>query len=263
MNQTLELDGRVALVTGGGSGIGLGIARRLADAGARVALMGRDAQKLGRAVEALGSTRALAVAGDVGCEEDVAGVVRDVEARLGRLDVAVNAAGAGSAGSVLDQSAEAWSATLRTNLDGAMFCVKHQAAAMVRGGQGGAIVNISSIAGVLTHRLMSAYCVSKAGLEMLTRCAADELGAQRIRVNALRPGLVPTDLAGPLVAHEGLRADYQARMPLHRLGTVEDIAEAVFFLVSDRSTWITGQVFGVDGGHTLRGGPNIDLVLGA
>lgn len=261
--ETRELVGRVALITGGGSGIGLGIARALASAGARVALMGRDGAKLKRAVSELGAENACAVPGDVGDEADVLHAVQATEARFGRLDIGVNAAGTGTIGGVLDQSRDGWTETLRTNLDGAMYCVKHQAAAMTRQGRGGAIVNISSIAGVLTHRFMSAYCVSKAGLEMLTRCAADELGARGVRVNALRPGLVPTDLAGPLVEHPKLRDDYQARMPLHRLGTVEDIAEAAVFLVSDRAAWITGQVFGVDGGHTLRGGPDIDLLFGA
>jgi len=257
-----DLVDRVALVTGGGSGIGLAIGRALAAAGAHVVLLGRDAQKLERAVAEIGAETASSVAADVGEEEEVRRAVGEIESRLGRLDIGVNAAGMGSGGSILEQRREDWSATLRTNLDGAMYSVKHEAAAMVRASRGGAIVNISSIAGVLTHRFMSAYCVSKAALEMLTRCAADELGAERVRVNAVRPGLVPTGLAEPLVEHEPMREDYLARMPLRRLGRPEDVAQAVLFLVSDRSAWITGQVFGVDGGHTLRGGPNIGLLFG-
>jgi NAD(P)-dependent dehydrogenase (short-subunit alcohol dehydrogenase family) len=132
---------------------------------------------------------------------------------------------------------------------------------MMKLGKGGAIVNISSIAGVLTHRMMSAYCVSKAGVEMLTRCAADELGEHKIRVNALRPGLVPTDLAAPLASHPLTRANYESLMPLKRLGTVEDIGQAAAFLLSDGASWITGQVFAVDGGHTLRSGPDIMLMF--
>jgi NAD(P)-dependent dehydrogenase (short-subunit alcohol dehydrogenase family) len=224
--------------------------------------MGRDTAKLARAAAELGGAAdVLTVAGDVATEADVERAVATVVARFGRLDVAVNAAGTGSFGSVTDQTFESWSYTLRTNLDGTMLGLKHEAAAMLQAGNGGAIVNISSIAGVLTHRNMSAYCVSKAGVEMLTRCAADELGAQGIRVNALRPGLVPTDLAAPLASHPLARANYESLMPLGRLGRVEDVAAAAVFLLGDEASWITGQVFAVDGGHTLRGGPDVSLMF--
>ncbi len=256
------LDRKVGFVTGGGSGIGLGIATALAASGARIALMGRDGDKLGRAAGGFpASAEVLTIAGDVGSEADVERAVATVVERFGRLDYGVNAAGTGSFGAVADQSFESWTFTLRTNLDGTMLALKHETAAMLQLGNGGAIVNVSSIAGILTHRLMSAYCVSKAGVEMLTRCAADELGEHGIRVNALRPGLVPTDLAAPLAAHPLARANYESLMPLGRLGTVEDIAQAALFLLSDAASWITGQVFAVDGGHTLRGGPDISLMF--
>ncbi len=203
----------------------------------------------------------LTVAGDVGAEPDVERAIAATVERFGRLDLAANAAGTGSFGGVHDQPFESWSFTLRTNLDGTMLALKHETAAMLKLGNGGAIVNVSSIAGVLTHRMMSAYCVSKAGVEMLTRCAADELGEHKIRVNALRPGLVPTDLAAPLASHPLARANYESLMPLGRLGTVEDIAAAALFLLGDDASWITGQVFAVDGGHTLRGGPDITLMM--
>lgn len=256
-----ELKGKVALITGGGSGIGLAAARALAHAGATVALMGRDGAKLSHAVAEIGPERSWAVAGDVGVEDDVMRVVNAVTARFGRLDVAVNSAGTGFIASVVEQNAEDWAMTLRTNLDGAMYCIKHEAAAMIQGGHGGSIVNVSSIAGKLTHRLMSAYCVSKAGLEMLTRCAADELGPHLIRVNALRVGLVPTDLSRILSDHPKVRANYEAHMPLGRLGKAEEVADAILFLASERSAWITGDVMSVDGGHTLRGGPDVGLLL--
>ncbi len=256
-----SLADRVALVTGGGSGIGLASAKAIAAAGGRVALMGRDAGKVERAAAEIGADRAIAVPGDVANEDDVARVVAAVEARFGRLDIGVNSAGTGALAPVDDHPREEWARVMQINLDGTFFCVKHQSAAMVRGGRGGAIVNISSIAGTLTHRLMSAYCVSKAGVEMLTRCAADELGAHEIRVNAIRPGLVPTDLATPLASSPAVVENYLSLMPLARLGTVEDIGNAVRVLVSDESSWITGQVLGVDGGHTLRAGPDVALMF--
>jgi len=122
---------------------------------------------------------------------------------------------------------------------------------------GGSIVNISSIAAALTHRFMTAYCVSKAGLNMLTRCAADDLGEYGIRVNAVMPGLVDTDLAVPLTHNEEASADYLRCMPIARIGKPADIAAIAAFLLSDDASWITGQCLGVDGGHTLRRGPNL------
>jgi NAD(P)-dependent dehydrogenase (short-subunit alcohol dehydrogenase family) len=256
-----ELDGRVALVTGGGSGIGLGCARAMAAAGATVALMGRDAGKLDRAAAELPDGRGVACPGDVAREEEVARVVRTIVERHGRLDVGVNCAGTGALAPVHQLPGEEWTRVMQVNLDGVFFATKHEAAAMVDGGRGGAIVNISSIAGALTHRLMSAYCVSKAAVEMLTRCAADELGEHGVRVNAVRPGLVPTDLATPLTSSEAVVENYLSLMPLRRLGTVDDVAQLVLFLVTDRSAWITGQVIAADGGHTLRQGPDVGLMF--
>jgi NAD(P)-dependent dehydrogenase (short-subunit alcohol dehydrogenase family) len=256
----MTMDDRVALVTGGGSGIGFATARALVAAGARVALVGRTAGRLEEAARKLGD-RAAAFAGDVGSEDDVARVVEQTVARFGRLDVGVNAAGTGALAPVESHPREAWAETMRTNLDGTMYCVKHEASAMLAGGRGGAIVNVSSIAGALTHRLMSAYCVSKAGIEMLTRCAADELGDRHIRVNAVRPGLVPTDLAVPLTSSPKVVENYLSLMPLARLGTAEEVAAAIVFLAGDAASWITGQVLAVDGGHTLRAGPDVGLMF--
>lgn len=256
-----DLSGRVALVTGGGSGIGLASARALADAGARVALMGRSPERLAQAQATLGDARAAVFPGDVAVEAQVERCVAGVMERFGRLDVAVACAGTGTLGGVLGQPTDEWTRTLQTNLDGTMFTLRHAAAAMVRGGRGGSIVAISSIAGVLTHRLMSAYCVSKAAVEMLVRCAADELGAQRIRVNAIRPGIVPTDLALPLTSSPAVLENYRSLMPLGREGTPEEVAQAVLFLASDASSWTTGQLLAVDGGHTLRMGPDVALMF--
>mgnify|MGYP000489331502 CR=1 FL=1 len=137
---------------------------------------------------------------------------------------------------------------LGINLTGAFFTLKHAGEAMVRSG-GGAFVGISSIAAPLTHPFMSAYCVSKVGLEALIRTAADELGRANVRVNAVRPGIVPTELAAPLEQDPAVLADYLAQMPVSRTGTVDDVGALVRFLCGPESSWITGQCIGVDGGH--------------
>ncbi|MFM7872411.1 MAG: SDR family oxidoreductase, partial [Actinomycetota bacterium] len=131
---------------------------------------------------------------------------------------------------------------------------------------GGSIVAISSIAGPVTHRFMTPYDVSKAGLEMLVRQTADELGCRNIRANAVRPGLVPTDATEGLMSMEAIVEDYLQQMPLGRVGTTEDVGRLVRFLLGPESSWITGTCISIDGGHHLRRGPNIEpameMVLG-
>ena len=260
-----ELDGMHALVTGGGSGIGLASAKRLRAGGATVTLMGRSRQKLETARDGLLATPGPVVRiapGDVAIESDVEAAVAAACDSAGHLHGCVAAAGTGTFGPTLDIPRAAWDALLATNLTGAMLTLKHAGRAMVRA-KGGSIVGISSIAGHLTHRWMTAYCVSKAGLEMLMRNAADELGGAGIRVNVVRPGLVPTDLATGLTSNEATVADYLDQMPLRRLGTVEDIANLVCYFIGPQSTWVTGQVVNADGGHSVRRGPDLDHVARA
>nr|MBA2281877.1 SDR family oxidoreductase [Acidimicrobiia bacterium] len=196
------------------------------------------------------------VAGDTGAEADVERAV-GVAAEGAGLQAAVLSAGTGTMAPLVSTSLDEWERVMRTNLTGAFLAVKHAGAAIAAAG-GGAIVGISSIAGPLTHRHMGPYCVSKAGLETLIRNAADELGRAGVRVNGVRPGLVRTELADPLLSDDQVLADYLAQMAISRVGTPDDIGAAVRFLCGPESTWITGQVLGVDGGHTLRRGPDID-----
>jgi NAD(P)-dependent dehydrogenase (short-subunit alcohol dehydrogenase family) len=257
----LPLAGTGALVTGGGSGIGLGAARRLLADGASVTLMGRTPERLESAAADLGAgapegAEVRTFTGDTGTEADVAGAV-EVAAAGNGLHWAVLSAGTGTMGPVIGTSLEEWDRVMATNLTGTFLGIKHAGAAIAAAG-GGAIVAISSIAAPLTHPYMAPYCVSKAGLEALVRNAADELGRGGVRVNAVRPGLVRTELADPLLSDEAVVADYLAQMPISRVGTVEDIAEAIAYLCGPGSTWVTGQVLGVDGGHTLRRGPDVE-----
>ena len=206
-------------------------------------------------VEIGGSARA--VVADVTSEDDVAAAVTAACGTDGRLDIVVaNAGGSATAGPLVLVDRAGWEQTLTLNVTGTWSVIRHATPALARSG-GGSIVAVSSIAGHLTHRQLGAYATAKAAVEMLVRSAADELGAYGIRVNGVRPGLVPTDASAPLAEHEATRRDYLAQMPLGRTGTVEDVAALVAFLAGPESTWITGQLIGVDGGHSLRRGPEL------
>jgi NAD(P)-dependent dehydrogenase (short-subunit alcohol dehydrogenase family) len=243
-----------AIVTGGGSGIGLGCARHLLRDGAHVTIVGRSEDKLKAAAADLAAseTRGGATVQYTTCDvTDEAQVIAAVElARkpTGKLDIAIANAGAGAGGPIFSTSIEMWRYAVDTNMTGTFLTIKHAGQAMAAGG-GGSIVAISSIAGPLTHRFMSPYCASKAGVEMHIRC------------NAVRPGLVPTDMAMPLTDDTAIVDDYMDQMPIKRLGNVDDIAAGVRYLAGPESSWVTGQCFAIDGGHTLRRGPRIDSMM--
>ncbi len=255
---TDKLAGQQALVTGGGSGIGLAIAQKLAADGAVVTICGRDEGKLDRAIETLPSS-ARRIACDVTNEDSVRAAVAHA-AEGGGLHIAVANAGTGSAGPITTTELSAWNAVMETNLTGVFLTFKHAGGAIAKAG-GGAMLAISSIAGALTHRYMTPYCVSKAAVEMLVKNTADELGMVGVRVNAVRPGLVPTELSTFLTTNPQLQADYIEQMPLGRNGTPEEIAEAVRYLVGPESAWTTGQIISIDGGHTLRRGPDMHAMF--
>jgi 7-alpha-hydroxysteroid dehydrogenase len=250
-----DFRGKAGFVTGGATGIGLACARAIVEGGGRVMLAARRRDVLEQAAAELGEGTAF-VECDVTDDESVDAAIEATVGYFGKLDLAVNSAGLGMAGPITAQDTGVFSMVLDTNLTGVFRCVRAEAKAMKKSG-GGAIVNVSSIAAVLTHQWMAAYCVSKAGVNMLTSCAADELGAHGIRVNAVMPSLVETDLAVTLTSSDDAVAEYKRLMPLARIGKPMDVGSLAAFLLSDEASWITGQCIGVDGGHTIRQGPNL------
>jgi NAD(P)-dependent dehydrogenase (short-subunit alcohol dehydrogenase family) len=249
------LRGQAALITGGGSGIGLGCATRLVRDGASVTIAGRNEERL-RA--ALGELRTEAAEGasvqhavcDVTDEGSVEAAVV-AAAQLGALRIVVAAAGMGGIGTITGLSLDEWNQVIDTNLTGTFLTFKHAGAAMVAGGDGGAMVAISSIAAARSHPFMGPYSVSKAGIDMLVQVTAGELGRHRIRVNSVRPGVVKTDLGDYLIDDAAVLAQYLDNMPVSRIGQVTDVADAVRFLVGPEATWITGVSLSIDGGHHL------------
>jgi NAD(P)-dependent dehydrogenase (short-subunit alcohol dehydrogenase family) len=198
-------------------------------------------------------------------DEDSVAVACGTAATIGNFTMVVANAGVGGASPLHLTTLDEWNNVLGTNLTGTFLTIKHATPHLSSNG-GGSIVAISSIAAPLTHRYMTSYCVSKAAVEMLVKQAADELGTVNIRANAVRPGLVPTDISVGLTSTESIVEDYLDQMPLRRLGAVDDIADAVRFLLGPESSWVTGQCLSVDGGHTLRRGPNLtplmEMVMG-
>ena len=247
--------GKVGFVTGGGTGIGFASAQAIVEGGGSVVLAGRREAPLQKAVAELGPSASY-ITCDVSLNADVEAALEAVNARHGALHLAVNSAGTGTVGSVLNGTVEEFERIQQTTLTGVYRSVRAEAKLMKASG-GGSIVNISSIAGSHTHHWMTAYCVAKAGVNMLTRCAADDLGEHNIRVNAVAPGLVPTELSAMLATNEETVNEYLRRMPVSRLGTTQDIANSVAFLLSDEASWVTGLVLPADGGHHLRQGPNL------
>jgi len=243
---------KVALVTGAARGIGLAVAKRFLADGWRVALLDIEEQLLRNAVAGLESPeRTMGLHCDVSDAGAVNAAMAALSGRFGRLDALVNNAGVAVFAPLLETSDQDWERVLAVNLTGPFLCTK-AAAPLMREHGGGAIVNITSISAVRASTLRSAYGTSKAGLAHLTKQLAVELAALGIRVNGVAPGPVDTAMAKAVHTAE-IRADYHDAIPLNRYGLEEELAEAVFFLCSDRSSYITGQILAVDGGFDAAG----------
>jgi NAD(P)-dependent dehydrogenase (short-subunit alcohol dehydrogenase family) len=244
------MSNQVVLITGALTGIGRTTALAFARAGARVVVSGRHAdagQKLADELRALG-TEAEFIAADVRHEEDVRNLVDGAVKRFGRLDAAVNNAGTeGKPGPIVEQSAETYAATFDTNVLGTLLSMKHELRVMAAQGFG-SIVNLSSTLGQKTAPGASLYAASKHAVEGLTKTGALEAAAFGGRVNAVAPGPIDTEMLSRFTATADRKAGLIAGVPLKRAGQPDEIAQAIVFLASDRASFITGQILGVDGG---------------
>jgi 7-alpha-hydroxysteroid dehydrogenase len=263
----LSLADRTYIVTGGGSGIGKGVAEAIVASGGNAMLVGRNAERLAGVTDELnskagdGDGSVIYEPADVTNEDEVGRMVEAATAWHGRLNGVVHCAGGSETiGPITQVDSEAWRRTVDLNVNGSMYVLKHSAREMVRGG-GGSFVGISSIAASNTHRWFGAYGVSKSAIDHLMQLGADELGASSVRVNSIRPGLIRTELVALVIDSPELSEDYRVSTPLPRVGEVTDIANAAVFLLSDAASWITGQVINVDGGQMLRRGPDYSAML--
>lgn len=255
MGERTRFTGKVALVTGASSGIGRAVARALGAEGAAVALGGRRRDRLEEVAAELNAkgVKTLVLTGDVKEEATAAAWVKLTVDAFGGLDVLVNAAGVIGNGSVMDTTADSWRHVMASNVDSILFMTR--AAAEPLKARKGAIVNVSSVAGgVRPYPGLASYCVSKGAVDMLTRCSALDFAPFGVRVNAIAPGVVVTELHTVTNAV----ADYPAFLergktthPIGRVGNAEEVATLILYLASDEAGWVTGANVSIDGGRAL------------
>lgn len=243
----IDLTGRNALVTGSTRGIGRAIAEALSGSGARVAVVGRDLARAEEAAAAIGNNAKGFVA-DVSDTSAVTKLVADVEAAFGSIDILVNNAGITRDNLVMRLKDEDWDAVLDANLRGAFGAIRAASRGMMKR-RAGRIINVASIVGIIGNKGQANYAASKGGLIALTKSVAKELASRNILVNAVAPGFIETEMTAAMSPEA--RTALGQQIPLERLGTVADVASAVTFLASDHASYITGQVFVVDGGMVM------------
>ena len=243
-----SLEGRVALITGGNSGLGRAIALGFQAAGARVAVTGRDAQKNAAIAQELNDSDAI-YSLDVRDEAAVERTVAQVAARFGQLDILVNNAGTVHVDIAVNHRREDWDAVIETNLTGAFLCAKHSARAMITAGNGGKIINIGSVNAVFGPPDFASYAASKAGLRGLTHALAVELAPHNIQVNNLESGYFMTDMSSGLP--DWLYEMIVRKTPAGRFGQPDELVGAAIFLASSASNYVTGTELRVDGGYTI------------
>ena len=250
-----RLSGKVALITGAASGIGLATARRFAQEDAMVILADRNAAGLAAALADLqaGSDRHLAVALDVTIESAWISAMKDIRSRYGRLDILVNNAGFGRFRSIADTTLDEWRAILAVNLDSVFLGTKHALPLLAECGRG-AIVNMSSMRGLVAGPNSGAYSAAKAGVRLFSKVTALECAAagNGVRVNSVHPGHVETPLTAPAYANPDIAKEFLAHTPLGRFAQPREIADVILFLASDEASYMTGSEVTIDGGVTAQ-----------
>jgi 2-dehydro-3-deoxy-D-gluconate 5-dehydrogenase len=253
--KSFSLKGKVAIVTGGNGGIGLGMAHGLADAGADIAVVGRNEDKSKAAVAGLSArgVRAISVAADVTDKEAVSRMVERVRSEIGRIDILVNNAGINIRKAPHALELEEWTSVIDTNLTSAFLCSKAVHPAMKAAG-GGKIINIGSMMSIFGASFAPAYAASKGGIVQFTRACACAWAADNIQTNAILPGWIDTDLTKRArVEIGGLHERVLARTPAARWGAIDDFAGIAVFLASPASDFVTGTAIPVDGGYSIMG----------
>jgi NAD(P)-dependent dehydrogenase (short-subunit alcohol dehydrogenase family) len=245
---TARLEGRVALVTGAGQGIGLAIVRRFVDEGAKVVMFGRTVTTLRAAAQGFSSDDVAVVVGDIAIRAQVLDGVTTALTRFGRLDIAVAHAGIASVTDFLDITDQEWARTIDVNVTGSFYTMQESARAMTRGGS---IIVTSSQNGFFPQYRTAHYSASKAALITLAKSASLDLASRGIRVNALSPGFIDTPLAAPLVNSIETSKTILSTVPLERFGRDDEVAACALFLASDESSYVTGSNLVVDGGATV------------
>ncbi len=254
VKMTKRFENKVVIVTGGGTGIGRGAALRFANEGAEIVVSGRRSEPLENVVREITDAggKGWSQVCDVRDINQIQVLVDAVVSRSGQIDVLINNAGVPGEGAFLEVTPEYYDSVLETNLRGCYFMAQRVAQAMIAKGHGGSIINITSIDATAADGPYSTYCTAKAGLVNLTRCMAFELAPHKIRANAVAPGFTMTEMTSNAVTAEEL--DYLSnrfdRVPMRRLGTVEECAAVMAFLASDEAPYLVGQNITIDGGLT-------------